>query len=74
MSLKNGNLAIVAKFLKWSKFLIGQEIHFLIIWTVLLHTLSISTWKLSKIKKVPFFSFAGYILTKKKFEKVLVWL
>ena len=28
MSLKNGNLAIVAKFLKWSKFLIGQEIHF----------------------------------------------
>ena len=28
MSLKNGNLAIVAKFLKWSKKFIGQEIHF----------------------------------------------
>ena len=74
MSLKNGNLAIVAKFLKWSKFLIGQEIHFLIIWTVLLHTLSISTWKFRKIKKNPIFLFVGYILTKKKFEKVLVWL
>ena len=47
---------------------------FLIIWTVLLHTLSISTWKLRKIKKDPIFSFVGYILTKKKFEKVLVWL
>ena len=69
MSLKIGNLAIVAKFLKWSKFLIGQEIHFLIIWTVLLHTLSISTWKLRKIKKNPIFSFVGYILTKKSLKK-----
>ena len=25
-------------------------------------------------KKNPIFSFVGYILTKKKFEKVLVWL
>ena len=66
MSLKNGNLAIVAKFLKWSKKNYRAGNTFLIIWTVLLHTLSISIWKLSKINKKSHFFICRLYFDKKK--------